>query len=440
MNPFASIALAVSAIGGVYYFGEYLPAQERAKRKKKKKVCPPGSNLDAATGECVGFGNPVYDFCTEHGGSIEERGGTVEDPEVLVCVFPDGKEVNAWAYLRGEAEPLPPPPPNGTDLPDVPGAPLPRVLPPNPGEIMEAHTQQEAAQLISQLMGVPIAILMPFSKGDTYAKVKPVFVELAAAYPEIQFVESDIGQMLGTTSDVVALDVGIELGSSPHSGGMSLLLTDGPMSGMEKLQANEEVALPRWPLSAADTRDMQEATGEMVWPLEVLADRLGEIPIAEVPTPPVGFETMPDNYRFVDNDATRAAVMAEVQATIVTGPTPSGYTGVIAVEAVGGTPIYEITKSASVAVATANPNVLVAVVDHAYLKGTPEGSSLGAGEWGQILAGQKDAGDPTFEAIWPDGTPEGVVIGDLGAAAESLKMGFSVPSSNPGYRRTILGI
>lgn len=79
MNP-----LFLLALGGVAVL---------ALRKKKGQ---PDVGGDTA--------NPASLYCEEQGGQVDGR----TDPdgnEYGMCVFPDGAEVEEWAFLRGEAEP-----------------------------------------------------------------------------------------------------------------------------------------------------------------------------------------------------------------------------------------------------------------------------------------------------------------------------------------------
>jgi putative hemolysin len=54
-----------------------------------------------------GLANPASVYCEEQGGTVDirtdETGG-----QVGICVFPDGSEVDEWAYYRGDAEPAVP--------------------------------------------------------------------------------------------------------------------------------------------------------------------------------------------------------------------------------------------------------------------------------------------------------------------------------------------
>jgi len=174
---------------------------------------------------------------------------------------------------KGTVTPTPTPSPQAFDLRD----------PPNPQQVLEAHTEHDVNTLIQALQGVPTAVLVVFSKGPTYEKVSPLFRGLAEAYPEVQFVESDLQNMLGTTADVVAFDAGIDLGSSsPHTGGMTLLMTDGPETAKQKLEAAGETSDPLWPEANSDTRDMITVQADMFDALDTMVDRLGKIPQPKV--------------------------------------------------------------------------------------------------------------------------------------------------------------
>jgi putative hemolysin len=52
----------------------------------------------------TGPANPAAAYCLAQGGALDlrtdEHGG-----QYSVCMFPDGREVEAWAFYRGEAEP-----------------------------------------------------------------------------------------------------------------------------------------------------------------------------------------------------------------------------------------------------------------------------------------------------------------------------------------------
>ncbi len=67
--------------------------------KKKKKKSP---TLDVEEMGESGA-NPASVYCVQQGGETEIRTG--EKGQYGVCVFPDGKEVNEWAFFRGEAKP-----------------------------------------------------------------------------------------------------------------------------------------------------------------------------------------------------------------------------------------------------------------------------------------------------------------------------------------------
>jgi hypothetical protein len=175
----------------------------------------------------------------------------------------------------------------GTVTPTPTPGPGPEVFnyrtPPNPQQVLEAHTEHDVNTMIQALQGVPTAVLVVFSKGATYQKVAPLFRGLAEAYPEVQFVESDLQNMMGTSADVVAFDVGLDLGSSSlHTGGMTLLMTDGPETAKQKLEAAGEASEPLWPEANSDTRDMVTAQADMFDALDTLVDRLGKIPQPKV--------------------------------------------------------------------------------------------------------------------------------------------------------------
>jgi putative hemolysin len=54
-----------------------------------------------------GLANPASVYCEEQGGRVEIRNDE-NGNQVGICVFPDGREVDEWAYYRGEAEPTAP--------------------------------------------------------------------------------------------------------------------------------------------------------------------------------------------------------------------------------------------------------------------------------------------------------------------------------------------
>lgn len=54
-----------------------------------------------------GIANPASVYCVEQGGTVDIR-TDADGNQTGVCVFPDGTEVDEWAYYRGEAEPTPP--------------------------------------------------------------------------------------------------------------------------------------------------------------------------------------------------------------------------------------------------------------------------------------------------------------------------------------------
>lgn len=51
----------------------------------------------------VGMANPASVYCAEQGGRLETRETGVG--QYGVCVFPDGRECEEWAYFRGECSP-----------------------------------------------------------------------------------------------------------------------------------------------------------------------------------------------------------------------------------------------------------------------------------------------------------------------------------------------
>lgn len=50
----------------------------------------------------VGLANPAAVFCVKSGG-VHAIGKSADGSEDGVCVFPDGREVNAWEFFRAHA-------------------------------------------------------------------------------------------------------------------------------------------------------------------------------------------------------------------------------------------------------------------------------------------------------------------------------------------------
>lgn len=78
-----------------------------------EKVGPEG-DVPKPKDEEPGAGNPAAIYCVDQGGSYQIRASS-SGGQSGFCVFPDGREVEAWAFLRGDAEPR------------MPGAPDPAV-------------------------------------------------------------------------------------------------------------------------------------------------------------------------------------------------------------------------------------------------------------------------------------------------------------------------
>ena len=57
----------------------------------------------------VGLANPASVFCIKSGGRLEIR--TTAAGQVGICIFPDGREMEEWAFWRAHhPQPGPPPP------------------------------------------------------------------------------------------------------------------------------------------------------------------------------------------------------------------------------------------------------------------------------------------------------------------------------------------
>lgn len=56
----------------------------------------------------IGIANPASVFCVQSGGRLEIR--TMPAGQVGICIFPDGREVEEWAFWRAH-HPAPPAPP-----------------------------------------------------------------------------------------------------------------------------------------------------------------------------------------------------------------------------------------------------------------------------------------------------------------------------------------
>lgn len=274
MSAFTNLAILAAAFGGTYYAVEWRPAQERKKKKakaKKKKVCPPGTTLDSATGECVGLGDPSAEHCVTQGGAIEVRTST-DGGQYGVCVFPDGREVEAWAYMRGEAQPEFPAAPE----PPLPG-PQPMIKPPpQPGEIM-LPKDHEVPALADQLDGVPTVIIAPIAMKSVFTqKVLPMAIDLAGDYKNLQFVELPMADLMGEgDSNVVLLEAGIRYNGEQE--GTSMFLADEPPSARDQLATNQESIEPTFDAIDINTADMETTINQVVAVLEKLSQRVLEL-------------------------------------------------------------------------------------------------------------------------------------------------------------------
>ncbi len=68
--------------------------------------CRPGASLAAPTDAVSqpGLPNPASVFCEKSGGRLDLR-ASVDGGQAGICVFPNGKECDEWAYFRGECKP-----------------------------------------------------------------------------------------------------------------------------------------------------------------------------------------------------------------------------------------------------------------------------------------------------------------------------------------------
>lgn len=92
-NPLVYLAIGA---GGLYLYKRHQDKKARAKEQAAPaQLGAPGPNAATA-------------FCGVRGGVLEIRTDE-QGRKYGVCVFPDGREVEQWAFYRGEAEPAFPP-------------------------------------------------------------------------------------------------------------------------------------------------------------------------------------------------------------------------------------------------------------------------------------------------------------------------------------------
>ena len=58
-----------------------------------------GSHTTSAQAPAIGTPNPARAYCVQQGGKSEIRKNQ-DGSEYGVCILPDGKEVEEWAYYR----------------------------------------------------------------------------------------------------------------------------------------------------------------------------------------------------------------------------------------------------------------------------------------------------------------------------------------------------
>lgn len=97
-------AAACKEAGGIPMWSE--DAGEWACKTKDGKLTP--QSKWPAEEEKEEEAEPIYAFCEERGGTIVAQEG-----HPPLCTFPDGRIVDAWEFLRGEAKPGFPEPPEG---------------------------------------------------------------------------------------------------------------------------------------------------------------------------------------------------------------------------------------------------------------------------------------------------------------------------------------
>ena len=62
-----------------------------------------GSHTTSAQAPAIGTPNPASAYCVQQGGKSEIRKNQ-DCSEYGVCILPDGKEVEEWAYYRANSK------------------------------------------------------------------------------------------------------------------------------------------------------------------------------------------------------------------------------------------------------------------------------------------------------------------------------------------------
>ena len=62
-----------------------------------------GSHTTSAQASAIGTPNPASAYCVQQGGKSEIRKNQ-DGSEYGVCILPDGKEVEEWAYYRANSK------------------------------------------------------------------------------------------------------------------------------------------------------------------------------------------------------------------------------------------------------------------------------------------------------------------------------------------------
>lgn len=62
-----------------------------------------GSHTTSAQAPAIGTPNPASAYCVQQGGKSEIRKNQ-DGSEYGVCILPDGKEVEEWAYYRANSK------------------------------------------------------------------------------------------------------------------------------------------------------------------------------------------------------------------------------------------------------------------------------------------------------------------------------------------------
>ncbi len=219
--------------------------------------------------------------------------------------------------------------------------------------------------------------------------------------------------------------MGVDLGADVNTGGLSLLLADGPKTAEQQLAENQEPATPRWPASNYDTLDMENVTGEIHYALEQLLERIEGVPKL------VGFETMPANYVVVADQQSRQKAKDLIDAW-------EGRAAVVA-EVDALSPIYQVVVDAMRELAKANSPIVFAVANRAFMESV-DTSGTPPGAWGRVIAAVPSKGDIKFDKNWAAGTSPDQVVADLAGATESTIAKLGVAEANPNGRVSIFGI